>query len=138
MKGDSIPGSDHVLRHVNARLIQGDEIDGSGFQLRKDETELSFNWMEYYRTLTAEEQIQSIRDTFPLNVKKKDKFVKLNVGHAKNHVSSEHPEQKTIDFVEDGCPKVPSHCLMRGEPDIDAMMGDLLAECILEKFPAIP
>ncbi len=138
MKGDSIPNSDHVLRHVNAKLIQGEDIDGGAFRLRKDETELSFNWMEYYRTLRIEEQIQSIRDTFPLKVKKKDKFVKLNVGQAKSHVSGEHPQKKTIDFIEDGCVKVPSHSVMRGEPDIDAMMGDLLADCILDKFPAIP
>jgi hypothetical protein len=65
-------------------------------------------------------------------------FMKLNVGFAKNHVSGEHPQNKVIDFIEDGDLQVPSHCLMTVEPEIDAMVGDLLAECILEKFPAIP
>ena len=137
MKGECVPDSDHVLRHIKGRFIEGDEIDGGGFRLRETETELSFNWIEYYRTLTSDEQLQKIRDTFPLEVKKKDKFVKLNVGRAKNHVSREHPEGKVIDFIEDGDDEVPSHCLMTVVPEIDEMIGDLLVECILEVFPAI-
>jgi len=72
-----------------------------------------------------------------LKRKKKDKFVKLNVGFAKSHVNGEHPQKKVINFIEDGIPLVPSHCLMTCESDMNAMIGDLLAECILEKFPAI-
>ena len=34
--------------------------------------------------------------------------------------------------------EVPSHCLMTVDSDLDEMIGDLLADCILEKFPAIP
>jgi hypothetical protein len=138
MNGEPIPDPDHVLRHVNARHVQGEDIDGGGFRLRDNEKELSFNWMEYYRNRAPDEQLKLVRDTFPLKLKKKDKFVKLNAGAAKHHVSSEHPEKKVIDFIEDGDEKVPSHCLMTGNPDIDEMIGDLLAECILEKFAAIP
>ena len=47
MNGDSIPDTDHVLRHVNSRLLQGEDIDGSGFRIRENETNLSFGWMEY-------------------------------------------------------------------------------------------
>jgi hypothetical protein len=111
MNGEPIPDPDHVLRYVKARFIQGEDIDGSGFRLRENETELSFNWMEYYRNRTADEQLQLIRKTFPLKSNKKDKFVKLNVGSAKRHVNGEHPENKTIDFIEDGDEQVPSHCL---------------------------
>jgi hypothetical protein len=50
MNGDSIPDDDHVLRHVKARFIQGDEIDGSAFFLRPGETQLSFNWMNVIKT----------------------------------------------------------------------------------------
>ena len=85
------------------------------FRLREGEAELSFNWMEYYRNQTPDGQLQLIRRTFPLELKKKDKFVKLNVGFAKYHVNSEHPEKKIIDFIEDGDGEVPSHCLMTGE-----------------------
>lgn len=138
MNGESIPNADHVLRHVNGRLIQGEDIDGSGFRLRENESNLSFNWMEYYRNHSPDEQIQLIRDTFPLKLKNKDKFVKLNVGSAKSHVNGEHPQKKIVDFLEDATPVVPSHCLMTCESDMDAVIGDLLAECILEKFPAIP
>jgi hypothetical protein len=139
MNGDSLPDPDHVLRHIKARFIGEDgDIDGSGFQLRENETELSFNWMEHYRNHTPDEQMHLIRDTFPLELKKRDKFAKLNVGTAKGYVSNEHSEKKTINFIEDGDDKVPSHCLMTGDPDIDEMIGELLADCILEKFPAIP
>jgi hypothetical protein len=141
MNGDSIPDTDHVLRHVKARFIQGEEIDGSAFRLRDNERELSFNWMEHYRNHTPDEQLQLIRDTFPLKLNRKDRFAKLNVGSAKNHVNSGHPEKKTIDFIEDEIDekdlKIPSHCLMTGEPDIDEMIGDLLAERILEKPLAV-
>jgi hypothetical protein len=138
MNGDSIPNPDHVLRHVRGRFVQGEDIDGSGFQLRENETELSFNWMEHYRNHSPDEQLQLIRQTFPLELRKKDRFAKLNVGSAKQHVAKEHPEGRVINFIEDGSEEVPSHCLMTGQPDIDQMIGDLLAECILEKFPAIP
>jgi hypothetical protein len=139
MNGDSLPDPDHVLRHVKARFIgENGDIDGSGFRLRETETKLSFNWMEHYRNHAPDKQLQLIRDTFPLKVKKGDKFVKLNVGSAKRYVSNEHSEKKTIDFIEDGDLKVPSHCLMTGDPDIDEMIGELLVDCILEKFLAIP
>jgi hypothetical protein len=138
MNGDSILDSDHVLRHVKGRFVQGEDIDGSGFRLRERETELSFNWMEYYRNETPDKQLQLIRDTFPLRLNKKDKFAKLNVGSAKHYISTEHPERKSISFIEDGDEQVPSHCLMTCNPNIDEMIGDLLADCILEKFPAIP
>jgi hypothetical protein len=138
MNGEPIPDLDHVLRHVNARHIQGEDLDGSAFRLRENEAYLSFNWMEYYRNRSPDEQFQIIRDTFPLKCKKKDKFVKLNVGSAKRHVKKEHPEKKVIDFIEDGIPVVPSHCRMTCQPEMDAMIGDLLADCILERFSAIP
>jgi hypothetical protein len=69
--------------------------------------------------------------------------VKLNVGSAKSHVNKEHPEKKVIDFIEDGIiedgiPVVPSHCRMTCQPEMDAVIGDLLADCILERFSAVP
>jgi hypothetical protein len=137
MNGDSIPDADHVLRHVKGRFVQGEDIDGGGFRLRAGEPELSFNWMEYYRSCTPDEQLQLIRRTFPLKLNKKDRFAKLNVGFTKHHVSTAHPEKKVIDFIEDGDEEVPSHCLMTGDPDIYEMLADILLECILEKFPAI-
>ena len=78
-----------------------------------------------------------IRQTFQLQVKRSELFVRLNVGQAKTRISQEHTEKKTINFVEDDDDRMPSHCLMNGIPDIDAMIGDLLAQCILERFPAI-
>jgi hypothetical protein len=76
-----------------------------------------------------------------LRLKKKDKFAELNVGFSKRHVNSENPENKIIDFIEDGIfkdgiPLFPSHCFMTCDPDLDAMIGDLLAECILAKIPS--
>jgi hypothetical protein len=138
MNGDSIPDSDHVLRHVKGRFVQEEDIDGGGFRLREGERELSFNWMEYYRNRTPDEQLELIRKTFPLKLNKKDRFAKLNVGSTKSRVSSEHPEKKVIDFIEDGYQEVPSQCLMTGDPDVYEMLADILLECILEKFPAIP
>jgi hypothetical protein len=72
-----------------------------------------------------------------LQLKKNDKFAKLNVGFAKQHIANEHPEKKRANFIEDATLEAPSHCLMTGEPDIDAMMGELLLDCILETFPAV-
>ena len=111
MNGESIPDPDHVLRHVKARFVQGKDIDGSGFRLRENESELSFNWMERYRNHSADQQLQLIRKMFPLELKKKDRFAKLNVGAAKQYVVNEHPEKKVINFIEDGSEEVPSHCL---------------------------
>ena len=69
------------------------------------------NWMERYRNHSADQQLQLIRKMFPLELKKKDRFAKLNVGAAKQYVVNEHPEKKVINFIEDGSEEVPSHCL---------------------------
>lgn len=113
LNGDSIPNADHVLRHVKGRFIQNGEIDGSAFRLREGESHLSFNWMEFdfYRSRTVEEQVQLIRENFPLKLASKDQFPSLNVDAVKHHVSSEHTAGKVIDFVEDGDETNPSHCI---------------------------
>lgn len=126
-----------MLRHVKSRYIENGDISGVAFTLRKDETELSFNWMEFYREHTLETQVELIRRTFPLKVKASDLFARLNVGQAKTCISQEYPEKKAINFIEDGCAEVPSHCLMTGIADIDAMIGDLLVQCVLGRFPAV-
>jgi hypothetical protein len=122
---------------VKGRYIEDGDISGAAFSLREGETELSFNWMEFYREHPLEEQVALIRGTFPLQVKRSELFVRLNVGHAKMHIVQEHPERKSINFIEDDDEAVPSHCLMNGSPDIDDMMGDLLVQCIFERFPAV-
>lgn len=127
-----------MLRHVKARFIEGGRVSGTAFRLRENEAELSFNWMEFdfYRNHTAEEQVALIAERYPLRLSRRDQFASLNVGAAKRFVLREHPAAKAIDFIEDGRADNPSHCLMK-VPEIDDMVGDLLAQCVLQRFPAI-
>jgi hypothetical protein len=138
LNGEPIPDADHVLRHVKGRFIQNDQISGASFRLRENENELSFNWMEFdfYRSHSAEEQVALIRANFPLNLSPKDRFASLNVGAAKLRVLNEHPAAKVLDFIENGYVENPSHCFMTIE-ELDDMVGDLLAQCILNQFPAV-
>lgn len=150
MIGDEIPDRDHVLRYVRPSLLDGTDVDGGAFALRKDETGLSVNWWEIFENDGHTDPVHEIRRLSRISLASTGKFAKLNVGQTRQYVSTAAreagisidltvfmaPLPGTPDFEAD-----PSHAEVHGLPDYanDAAMlvGDLLAECILHPlFPA--
>lgn len=86
MKGDALPPPDHVARHCEKRfLFEGEEIGPGNFQLQ-GHTYVSVGWLEKYGSGSIKEKLAMLRKYWAAlsirNVKKKDKFGVLNVGHA--------------------------------------------------------
>lgn len=150
MIGDEIPNQDHVLRYVKPSLLDGTDVDGGAFVLREAETGLSVNWLEILESAGHTDPVNEVRRLSRISLASTGKFVKLNVSHTKQYVSSAAKEagiSLNLNVLEDPSPGTPdfdadpSHAEIRGLPDYadDAAMlvGDLLAECILPPlFPA--
>jgi hypothetical protein len=147
MKGDILPDPDHVVRYVKATGIAPDgSINGSEFQLRghrSDEQGLSVNWLDFFRSLSKAEQVAAVRRLVRLQLRPSACFAELNVGRTKAHLAGELP---TLLFIEDPLhaehdfPADPSHSLIVGAPrqppEMAELIGDLIAECVVQRHPA--
>ena len=125
-------------------------MDGGAFVLRKAETGLSASWLEILKSAGHADPVNEVRRLSRISLASTGKFAKLNVGLAKQYVSSAAHEagiSLDLNVLEDPLPGAPnfdpdpSHAEIRGLPDYadDAAMliGDLLAECIVSPlFPA--
>lgn len=147
MKGDDLPADDHVVRYVKPSMILEDGTpDGSDFRLRAsrpDETGLSVNWLEAFE-LPKTHQLREVRRLFRLSVGHNGRFAELDVGKTLRTVSEElitvrmrHDPLKAAD----GFDADPSHAqivgLPPGDSDEAALVGDLIAECVVDMHPAI-
>ena len=147
MKGDDLPEDDHVVRYVKPSMVLEDgTADGSEFRLRAakpDEKCLSVNWLEAVGG-GKEYQLSEIRRRFRLQVRPKGRFAELNVGAVLHAVSRELDTLRLVHDpleAEDGFDADRSHAevvgLPPGDSDQAALVGDLIAECIVEMHPAI-
>ena len=147
MKGYELPADDHVVRYVKPSMILEDgTADGSDFRLRAtkpDEKDLSVNWLEAVGR-EREHQLREVRRLFRLRVRPSGRFAELNVGTVLCVVAE---ELDTLRIVHDpleaeyGFDADPSHAeivgLPPGDSDHAALVGDLIAECIIDMHPAI-
>ena len=151
MKGDPIPEEDHILRYVGGRHIDRDTEDrpvilGGGFIARpRDGRRPSCNWLECLRG-NLEEQVQQIRDAARMVYGASGRLARLNVGHVIREVAFRTMENREISIIHDPLDPEgdwiadPSHALMTNVPGEDdpegELVGDLIADCVLESFPA--
>jgi hypothetical protein len=137
-KNDVIPNEHHVSRLIGRSKIddEDDRIDGSAFCLRDGEKYLSVNWLEFLDLPNREEQIQEVRTVLQKkmrNIGATSILAVLNVGVTKEAVS----HRTNIRFLHYPSDKDPSHSgifdLIEEE---EAVIGDLIAESVKERFPA--
>jgi len=142
-----LPAGDQIVRYVKGSLIQEDgAVDGSDFRLRPhrpDETGLSVNWLEAFGPDKAH-QLAEVRRLCRLGLRPSGRFAEMNVGTVMRKVAV---ELDTLRIVEDPLPAGvgydadPSHAeiigLPPGDSDQAALIGDLIAECIVGLHPAI-
>lgn len=146
MTGDDLPADDHVVRYIKPSMILEDGTpDGSGFRLRTsrpDEAGLSVNWLEAFEPPKIR-QLSEVRRLFRLDVRPNGRFAELDVGTTLRAVSE---ELKTVRMLHDpleaadGFDSDPSHAqivgLPPGDSDEAALVGDLIAECVVDMHPA--
>jgi hypothetical protein len=150
MKGDRLPDPDHVLRYVSPSHLDHGEVAGSAFYSRpRDENMTSFNWMECCAA-KIEDQVSEIRGRQRLTLKKTGSFAMLNVGAVLSALKEAFPDDCKSEFIhdpleaEDPFVEDDSHALMThmpymppdGDPLVEAM-GDVIADCVMELFPAV-
>ena len=147
MTGDNIPQADHIVRYVKPSMVQDDgTADGSDFRLRPtrpDGTGLSVNWLEAFEP-GKRNQLDEVRRLFRLRRQPNGRFAEMSVGTITRQVAE---ELETLQIVHDPLEAAgefeadPSHAeitgLPPGESDQAILVGDLIAECVIEMHPAI-
>jgi len=152
MNGELVPDDQHVARyiaptHIEARSDGPTHIDGNGFLSRpRDNGWPSVNWLELLGN-QLDEQLANTRRLARIKYGKTGVLVTLNVGRVRAHVSGGTSGQNELQTIhspldaEEEHEADPSHALMGpigqvGQAEAE-MIGDLIAQCIIEVFPAV-
>ena len=144
MSTNDLPADSKVVRYIKPTQILDDgSVDGSAFLLKPNETGLSVNWFEVFSGLSKDQQLDEVRRLSRLEMRKTGCLAEISVGKTKQHVSSKSslrfihkPLEAEEDYEAD-----PSHSEIEGLPDVDssiaALVGDMIAECIITSYPAV-
>jgi hypothetical protein len=148
MKSELIADAHHVVRYVKPTAIDADGlVNGSEFQLRSnrpDDVGVSVNWLEYFSNRSKSEQVSEVRRLVRLVTKRLGCFAELNIGRTRNYLAKElstilfakDPLESNVNYSAD-----PSHALIVGLPAGNTpeaeLIGDMIAECVINRYPAI-
>ena len=142
-----LPAEDHIVRYVKPSMVREDgTADGSDFRLRPnrpDETGLSVNWLEAFGPGKAN-QLAEVRRLCRLTLKPRGRFAEMNVGTVASRVAEEISTLRIIHApleAGSGYDADPSHAEVVGLPpsesDLAMLVGDLIADCVIEMHAAI-
>lgn len=148
MTDDNLPDGHHVVRYAKPTSIREDgKVDGSEFRLRPhrpDDTGVSVNWLECFRDCSKDRQLAEVRRLSRLEMKKSGRLAELNVGATKQYISSELESLRFVNRplnAEGEYDADPSHSeivgLPPGDSDQAALIGDMMAACIIHTHPAV-
>lgn len=150
MKGDSLPNSDHVVRHCEKKFLYDNEsVSAGNFLPRKDgsgkviEEYLSVGWLEHYATGDRETQLAALRKVMHPNIRKfhkKDKLALLNVGNAINMVQMGTRNSQVIRILHEPSKVVgkedEAHSGIFDTGADETRIAELLVEAVNEVVPA--
>ena len=139
------PNDNHVVRYAKPTSVRADgSVDGSEFRLRRKDTGLSVNWLEYFQGLDTSQQLDKVGQLSRLTMRPNGRLAELNVGITKCYLET---RLETLRFIhlplagEAEYQPAPSHGEITGLPPGDspevALIGDMIAECIETIHPAI-
>ena len=145
MTRQDLADDSHVVRYARPTLIREDgSVGGEAFQLRREESSLSINWLECFEGFSTSQQLDEVRRLSRLKMRGNGRLAKLQVGFTKQYVRS---ELDSIRFVhqplaaEREYKADPSHSEIAGLPQVDSpeaeLIGDLIAECIEAVYPSV-
>ena len=147
MMAADVPAEDHIVRYVKPSMVREDgTADGSDFRLRPnqpDETGLSVNWLETFGPGKTN-QLAEVRRLCRLNLKPRGRFAEMSVSAVVSRVSEETSALRIIHApleAGNGYDADPSHAEIIGLPpsesDLAMLVGDLIADCVIEMHAAV-
>jgi hypothetical protein len=139
MKGQVIPDSDHVGRYCKASTVENGEISAAAFMMRETEEYLSVNWLEVLKSPSRASQIRDLQELYTkkLKVGATARIAILNVGTLRSKVERESPDSRLLRVLhEPEEPDDPSHAGIYEIPHDDEIIAELIAQVVLEKYPA--
>ena len=139
MKGQAIPDSDHVGRYCKASTVENGEISAAAFMMRETEEYLSVNWLEELKSPSRASQIRDLQELYTkkLKVGATARIAILNVGTLRTKVERESPDSRLLRVLhEPEEPDDPSHAGIYEIPHDDEIIAELIAQVVLEKYPA--
>ena len=141
MSGAEIDDVNNLARLCSpSRVIDG-KPNGEAFRPRKIDNYLSVNWIEYFRDIERDEQIEEIRRAFiskDFDLKENAKFAVVNVGDVREYVRQNSQDSRALRVYreEDDDPQDPSHSGIHGYSWDDILIADLIAFRVQQTFPA--
>lgn len=137
-KGQKLPATDHIARHVSWQRLRKDEDDNvlgvlpEAFQLRLGELGMSVNWLEYYpgdHQARLAAVIGNLRVN--LDIRPKSAFAIANVGALENCCTQSGSSVKIVYMPTNG---IPCHALVRDMSHDDLGLLALLADEVFTEF----
>jgi len=134
MKGDPLPGRDHISRYCAPKTAPDGQPTGASFMLRESEEFLSVNWMEHFAETDKKAQIAKIREHIELSLAKFGLFAVLNVGRVIDQI--QRFGEKKLAILHEPTQGDPSHCGVHGYQHEDLLVAELIAEMVIEIYPS--
>ena len=136
MSGKSLPDQNHITRYCKPKTLGEDgRPSRTSFMLRIVESYLSVNWLEYFGNIGRDEQLNKIRQHIQLSPASTAKLALLNVGETLDHVHN-NSGMTNISILHEPTSMDPSHSGIHGYGPDDDLIADLIAEMVLEVYPA--
>ena len=105
---------------------------------------MSVNWMECFEDRAKEQQLEEIRPLIRLKRGRKGGLAELNVGKTREHLGNRLDQLRFISVplpADEKFEADPSHSEIIGLPPKDSpeseLIGDMIAECVIEIHPAV-
>ena len=139
MKGQAIPDAEHVARYCKPTTIDEGEIQATAFMLREGEAYLSVNWLEKLKSPGRISQIRDLQELYTkkLKVAATAQIAVLNVGTLRAKVKRESPDGRLLRVLHE--PQEPDDLSHAGIYEVrhdDEIIAELIAQVVLEKYPA--
>jgi len=104
-----------IARYCKASVIRQGLPSSDAFYLRKNESYLSVNWLEYFGELTKSQAIEYVRQAFldkGYRIRLSGRFVSLQISQVKNIISRHSHQPASIVHLPGK--RDPSHCGVYG------------------------
>lgn len=148
MNEQEIPHSDNVVLYAKPAQIEdmgAAKLEPATFKWDGRGDGLSANWLEYFPTLTKDQQLDKVRKLIHLQMAKTGGLAEMNVGAVVKHLSEELSDPRFLHRPSPPQPcrypwEDPTHCELAGLPQpedrvLAAKNGDMLAQCVSKIHP---
>ena len=139
---EALPDADHVAHHCKGSEIDEGVVLSSAFELRHatdtrpEETELSVNWLEFFKKAERAAAVDEIRKIIQLELKASARFAVFNVGSVRKQINDNPDIPNKIDVLYMPEDDDPSHAGVVGYVVDDLDVAAELALLDIELFPA--